>query len=117
MSHVSLPPLRFSSPVKLYLSITLQHQEDDDLKPSSTPGSCPTLAAEHGLADHNRCFLGYKPTAAKSAEEYAKLDAEDESLARWKASLGIVPGSAALASGSGPKVDLLPPFPRFASPY
>lgn len=50
---------------------------------------------------------GYKPTAAKTAEEYAKLDAEDESLARWKASLGIVPGSAG-GSSSGPKVCTLP---------
>lgn len=45
---------------------------------------------------------GYKPGAAKSADEYAKLDAEDESLARWKASLGIVPGAGGEASG--PKV-------------
>ncbi|KJA30076.1 hypothetical protein HYPSUDRAFT_126072, partial [Hypholoma sublateritium FD-334 SS-4] len=48
---------------------------------------------------------GYKPGAAKSADEYAQLDAEDESLARWKASLGIVPGSAAPATG--PKVTVL----------
>ncbi|KAI0033784.1 rho GDP-dissociation inhibitor [Vararia minispora EC-137] len=32
---------------------------------------------------------GYKPTAAKSLDEYKNLDANDESLARWKASLGI----------------------------
>lgn len=47
---------------------------------------------------------GYKPTGAtKTADEYAKLDAEDESLARWKASLGITPG---VSSGdtSGPRV-------------
>ncbi|KAF8974356.1 rho GDP-dissociation inhibitor [Flammula alnicola] len=61
-------------------------QEDqEDLKPTFTPG--------------------YKPGAAKSADEYAKLDAEDESLARWKASLGIVPG--ATAEASGPKVTVL----------
>ncbi len=48
-------------------------------------------------------FQGYKPSVAKTADEYAALDAEDESLARWKASLGIVPG-AAPAAGSGPKV-------------
>lgn len=46
---------------------------------------------------------GYKPGAAKSADEYAKLDAEDESLARWKASLGIVPGASG-GEASGPKV-------------
>jgi len=58
---------------------------EDDLVPSSTPG--------------------FKLTAAKSLDEYAKLDAEDESLARWKASLGIVPGAAGPATG--PKVTVL----------
>ncbi|KAG6903387.1 hypothetical protein C0995_013140 [Termitomyces sp. Mi166 len=48
----------------------------------------------------------YKVGAAKSADEYAKLDAEDESLARWKASLGIVPG-ATDGDTSGPKVTVL----------
>ncbi|KAG2013474.1 rho GDP-dissociation inhibitor [Coprinopsis cinerea AmutBmut pab1-1] len=60
---------------------------EDELKPSFTPG--------------------YKPGAPpKSAEEYAKLDAEDESLARWKASLGIVPGATS-GDTSGPKVTVL----------
>jgi hypothetical protein len=45
---------------------------------------------------------GYNPTAVKSVDEYAKLDAHDESLARWKASLGVVP--RAVQSSSGPKV-------------
>ncbi|KAF9557233.1 E set domain-containing protein [Agrocybe pediades] len=62
------------------------NEDQDDLKPTHTPG--------------------YKPGAAKSADEYAKLDAEDESLARWKASLGIVPGAAA-APATGPKVTVL----------
>ena len=52
--------------------------------------------------DYNCFSSGYKPGAAKSADEYARLDAEDESLARWKASLGIVPGSGEPVSG--PKV-------------
>ena len=46
-------------------------------------------------------FEGYKVGAAKTLDEYANLDKEDESLARWKASLGIVPGAS---GGSGPKV-------------
>jgi hypothetical protein len=47
---------------------------------------------------------GYRPSGpAKTADEYAKLDAEDESLARWKASLGITPGQGSSAA-SGPKV-------------
>jgi len=60
--------------------------DHSDLLPSATPG--------------------YKPGAARTAEEYATLDAEDESLARWKASLGIVPGSTDEAA-SGPKVSVL----------
>lgn len=47
--------------------------------------------------------LGYTPSAAKTVDEYATLDAEDESLARWKASLGIVPGAPG-AAADGPKV-------------
>ncbi|CAE6522248.1 unnamed protein product [Rhizoctonia solani] len=35
---------------------------------------------------------GYKVTAKKTVDEYANLDANDESLARWKASLGIGAG-------------------------
>ncbi|KAF8076245.1 immunoglobulin E-set [Lyophyllum atratum] len=62
------------------------NEDQDDLKPTTTPG--------------------YKPSAAKSTDEYAQLDANDESLARWKASLGIVPGAAGGAT-SGPKVTVL----------
>ncbi|EMD40620.1 hypothetical protein CERSUDRAFT_80270 [Gelatoporia subvermispora B] len=60
--------------------------EEDDFAPSATPG--------------------YKPSAAKTVDEYASLDAEDESLARWKASLGILPGAAAPAA-AGPRVTVL----------
>ncbi|KAJ3793214.1 immunoglobulin E-set [Lentinula aff. detonsa] len=59
--------------------------DHEDLRPSNTPG--------------------YKPSAAKTAEEYAKLDAEDESLARWKASLGLTAASS--GNASGPKVTVL----------
>ncbi|KAF9008912.1 immunoglobulin E-set [Cyathus striatus] len=62
------------------------NDDHDDLKPSSTPG--------------------YKVSAAKSADEYAKLDAGDESLARWKASLGIIPGVDS-EDKSKPKVTVL----------
>ncbi|EJD53994.1 E set domain-containing protein [Auricularia subglabra TFB-10046 SS5] len=62
--------------------------------------------------DHNDLLptqtAGYKPTAKKTVEEYAALDAEDESLARWKASLGI--GAAASIDTSGPKVTVLSLF-------
>ncbi|KAI9028580.1 immunoglobulin E-set [Hyaloraphidium curvatum] len=54
--------------------------EEDELKPSDA---------------------GYQITAKKSVQEYANLDAEDESLRKWKESLGIK-GDAAPA---GPKDD------------
>ncbi|KAJ8595302.1 E set domain-containing protein [Rhizopogon salebrosus TDB-379] len=63
------------------------NDDNEDLKPSTTPG--------------------YRPSGpAKTADEYAKLDAEDESLARWKASLGITPGQGSSAA-SGPKLTVL----------
>ncbi|KAJ3488737.1 hypothetical protein NLI96_g2611 [Meripilus lineatus] len=64
----------------------MQKQEEDEFAISNTPG--------------------YKLGAKKTVDELANLDAEDESLARWKASLGIVPGAAA-ADSSGPKVTVL----------
>ncbi|KAF7790879.1 hypothetical protein EIP86_001837 [Pleurotus ostreatoroseus] len=60
--------------------------DEDELAPTMTPG--------------------YKPGAEKTVEELAKLDAEDESLARWKASLGIMPGSSGSVE-SGPKLTVL----------
>ena len=57
------------------------------------------------VRDLTKNSTGFKLTAAKSLDEYAKLDAEDESLARWKASLGIVPGAATPATG--PKVSII----------
>ncbi|KAG2369946.1 immunoglobulin E-set [Suillus spraguei] len=63
------------------------NDDQDDLKPSATPG--------------------YKPTGTiKTADEYAKLDAEDESLARWKASLGITPG-VSVGDPTGPRMTVL----------
>ncbi|CUA73819.1 Rho GDP-dissociation inhibitor [Rhizoctonia solani] len=47
-------------------------EHDDELNPTNT--------------------TGYKVTAKKTVDEYAKLDANDESLARWKQSLGIAGG-------------------------
>ena len=49
---------------------------------------------------------GYKPAAGKSVDEYQKLDAGDESLARWKASLGLDSASPA-GTNSGPKVTFI----------
>ena len=44
----------------------------------------------------------------KTAEELAALDAEDESLAKWKASLGVGAGGTAHAPADGPQVRLHP---------
>jgi len=60
--------------------------EEEDLKPSETPG--------------------YKVTQdKKSVDEYAKMDANDESLKRWKESLGISEG--ATTAGEGPTLTVL----------
>jgi Rho GDP-dissociation inhibitor len=49
--------------------------------------------------------VGYKPAAGKTVDEYRELDAGDDSLARWKASLGL--DGAAGGDTSQPKVVLL----------
>ncbi|EPQ27639.1 uncharacterized protein PFL1_04777 [Pseudozyma flocculosa PF-1] len=48
---------------------------------------------------------GYNPGEKKTLDEYTKLDAEDESLARWKASLGLDTASAAV-DPNAPKLQL-----------
>jgi len=53
---------------------------------------------------------GFKLGEKKTAEELAQLDAEDESLAKWKASLGLAPGMSALTTGPGPQVTVLSMF-------
>lgn len=55
---------------------------DDELRPTQTQG--------------------YKVGEKKTLEEYSQLDANDESLQRWKASLGIADGAG--AGGDKPKV-------------
>ncbi|KAG9127277.1 hypothetical protein FRC07_015035 [Ceratobasidium sp. 392] len=59
---------------------------EDDLKPTAT--------------------AGYKVGQKKTVDEYANLDANDESLNRWKASIGIGAGG----SGGGSKVAVLSLF-------
>ncbi|KAN0132485.1 Immunoglobulin E-set [Lactarius tabidus] len=48
---------------------------------------------------------GYKPAAGKTVDEYRNLDANDDSLARWKANLGL--DAAASGDTSGPKLTIL----------
>ncbi|SOV03980.1 probable rho GDP dissociation inhibitor [Ustilago sp. UG-2017a] len=49
--------------------------------------------------------VGYKVGEKKSLAEYSQLDAEDESLARWKASLGIGASTGAV-DPNAPKLSL-----------
>jgi Rho GDP-dissociation inhibitor len=52
---------------------------------------------------HIVATAGYKVGEKKSLAEYSQLDAEDESLARWKASLGIGASTGAV-DPNAPKV-------------
>lgn len=63
-----------------------QQKEEDELKPTMTEG--------------------YNPGQKKALDEYAKLDANDESLAKWKASLGITANTTGGSTGK-PLVDIL----------
>lgn len=50
----------------------------------------------------------YKPGAKKTLDEYAKLDAEDESLQKWKKSLGLLGGEPLpVAAGDDRRVVIL----------
>lgn len=49
---------------------------------------------------------GYKVGEKKSVNEYASLDAEDESLARWKASLGIGATATTAVDPNAPRVSM-----------
>lgn len=48
-------------------------------------------------------FEGYTVGNKKTIDEYTKLDAEDESLAKWKASLGLSSDSSAYPVKAGDK--------------
>ncbi|KMU78729.1 rho-gdp dissociation inhibitor [Coccidioides immitis RMSCC 3703] len=60
------------------------HEHDDDLNPTKTEG--------------------FKVGEKKTVEEYQKLDANDESLNRWKASLGLGSGTANLRPQRPPQM-------------
>ncbi|WFD20743.1 rho GDP dissociation inhibitor [Malassezia caprae] len=49
---------------------------------------------------------GYKPGEKKSIQEYAMLDAQDESLRRWKESLGITSDAAGAFNPNAPKLTI-----------
>lgn len=50
------------------------HHDEDDFAPTQT--------------------AGYKPGEKKTMEEYQNLDAQDESLNKWKESLGLKAGTS-----------------------
>ncbi|GAA5967769.1 hypothetical protein JCM11641_005761 [Rhodosporidiobolus odoratus] len=64
----------------------------------------PSTVPEDDLAPTQTA--GYKVTAAKTLDEYNKLDAEDESLNKWKASLGLGGGGAG-GKVEGPNIHCL----------
>jgi RHO protein GDP dissociation inhibitor len=74
------------------------HEDAEDFVANNTPG----WSHSRVLAPNSDNLSGYNPAAGKTVEEYRNLDAEDESLARWKASLGL--DGASSANTSGPKV-------------
>jgi hypothetical protein len=79
-----------------------KHEDAKDFAPTiDNPGWWPSFRGCHSILI---ICAGHKPAGGKSVDEYQKLDAVDESLARWKASLGI--GSASAEEYSGPKVAL-----------
>ena len=89
-------------PLTYFLVSNISQTEDqEDLLPTTTPGELTPSPLFRPCS--RRRSLGYKPTAAKTVDEYNNLDAEDESLARWKASLGL--GAKAVTTATGPKVN------------
>jgi len=78
-----------------------KHEDVEDFAAINTPGLWFSSRGCHTILI---ICAGYKPAAGKSVDEYQKLDAGDESLARWKASLGL--DSAVSGVNSGPKVAL-----------
>lgn len=68
------------------------HHEEDDLAPTQT--------------------TGYKPGEKKSLQEYQTLDAQDESLNKWKESLGL---NKSAGASKCPK--MRPIYPPFFSQY
>ncbi len=90
------------TPLCTLTPITMQRQEEDEFAPSNTPGSlfCFLIYERDLLLFF--VDVGYKLGEKKTLDELAELDSEDASLARWKASLGVVPGAP--SNASGPKV-------------
>ena len=70
----------------------------------STPQAGKPSRGRHADSVSDVTYTGYKPAAGKTVDEYRNLDEKDESLARWKASLGL--DAAFSGDTSKPKVVL-----------
>jgi RHO protein GDP dissociation inhibitor len=77
-----------------------KNEDAEDFAAINTPGGYPFSYLPH----YSDPYVGYKPAAGKSVDEYRNLDAGDESLARWKASLGLDSAAAPSVDTSQPKV-------------
>lgn len=78
-----------------------KHDDAEDFAAINTPGWGAASRGSHSILINR---AGYKPAAGKTVDEYKNLDAGDESLARWKASLGL--DAASGVEDTGPKVAL-----------
>ncbi|OZJ04351.1 hypothetical protein BZG36_02360, partial [Bifiguratus adelaidae] len=65
------------------------NKKRDNLPPSEKDLSHLTTEEIENLCDDNPHTAGYKVGEKKTIEEYQNLDANDESLQKWKASLGL----------------------------
>ncbi|KAG6835322.1 hypothetical protein H0H93_002691 [Arthromyces matolae] len=75
---------------------------EDDLAPSTAPSTSHLPHSFESLLIDDAS--GYNIDAERTTDDYS-FDAQDESLARWQASLGIVPSASGQATG--PKVTVL----------
>ena len=100
------PSIFFSSlqPIQHINSKSIQWQTNTTMLKTSQPSTPQVGTPSSGFHAFLITCKGYKPAAGKSVDEYRNLDAGDESLARWKASLGL--DSATSGDKNGPKVAL-----------
>ena len=114
------PPISFLS-IQHSNRKSIQWQTNKTILKTLQPSTPQVGTPSRGFHAFLITCTGYKPAAGKSVDEYRDLDANDESLARWKATLGL--DSATSGDKSGPKValcvvDFLIAFiyPSFSSP-
>lgn len=91
----SLPPLaRGSPPYRVrapWAGITLEQKNATHIKSVTHPTRQPTMSNNDDLVPEDT--PGYVVGEKKTIEEYNQLDANDESLKKWKQSLGLNTGA------------------------